>query len=169
MQKKNFSKISLFTTAVLLSLLLPSCAVLDLFHDKASENDPVPESSPYLKTPSDNEHSSHFAASVTDQMVTDLTMQIVTNSFTGNYINSVIPDKKMRKNSPESRKALLYGNETLQKLIRTGLLFRNKHSNYYFVSSILQGKWILSCVKNNEVIFSGTVPLSEKKSPEDKK
>lgn len=169
MQKKKFSKIYLFTAAVSLSFLLSSCALFDFFHDKASENDPAPENSPYSKNVSENELSPHFAASVTDKMVTDLTMQIVTNSFTGNYINSVTTDKKMQKDSPESKKALLYGNETLQKLTRTGLLFRSKYSDYYFVSSILQGKWTLSCVKNNKVVFSGSVPLSEKKSREDKK
>ena len=169
MQKKNFSKIYLFSAAALLLALLQGCALIDLFHDKASENDPAPENSPYSKNTSENELSPHFTASISDKMVTDLTMQIVTNSFTGNYVNSVTADKKMRKDSPESRKALLYGNETLQKLVRTGLLSRSKYSAYYFVSGISQGKWTLSCVKNNEVIFSGSVPLSEKKSPEEKK
>ena len=169
MQKNFFSKIYLFSAAVLLLALLQGCALIDLFHDKASENDPVPENSPYSENTSENELSPHFAASLTDKMVTDLTMKIVTNSFTGNYIHSVIADKKMRKDSPESKKALLYGNETLQKLIHTGLLSRSKYSGYYFVSSISRGKWILSCEKNNEVIFSGSLPLSEKKSPEEKK
>ena len=143
--------------------MLQGCALVDLFHDSVSENDPLPENSPYKQNAAENGLSPQFTASVTDKMVTDFSMQIVTGNFTGNSVNGVLTDKNTRKDL--AKKALLYGNETLLKLTRTGLLFRSKHSSSFLVSSIKGKNWTLSCVKDRKILFSASVTLPEKDSP----
>lgn len=145
---------------LVLPFFLSSCAFFDFLHDSAHDDSPAPVTAPYGAGERKNENiSPQFQASFTDKMVTKLSMDLVMNGLSGKAVKGVFPDKKMKKNSPEEKKALACGKEVMKKLFHAALLHLSPASEYYFVTLFTKDKWFLTLYKKDERLFRSVLLL----------
>ena len=158
MPKKHYCTILSLAAALPLLLSLSACSLLDQILDYAGRNRPEPETPPYSvrNDPAGNEK---FRTEGVDAMVTDFSMALVMEGFSGREVKGVFLPGGGKSSSPEEEKALLYGPDVLKKLTRTRLLFLSPASENFLVTSIRAGEWSLSLRSGGKTVFSRTQSL----------